>query len=150
MAFEIQGVHHVGVSVRNIEKTLEWYSRMFDLTPGPVNRGSGDELARSVQVDGAELAFAMISIGSTRVEFLEYTAPIGADFDRRNCDVGSTHLCFEVSDIDAAVYDLESKGAVFNGPAVTLTDGSHAGSRWAYLRDPDGIQLEIWQSPAGL
>jgi hypothetical protein len=42
---------------------------------------------------------------------------------------------------------LLERGAVFNAPPVTLTDGELAGSRWAYLRDPDGIQLEIWASP---
>ena len=45
----------------------------------------------------------------------------------------------------SAYDDLQARGAVFNGPPVTLTDGDLAGSQWAYLRDPDGIQLEIWQ-----
>ncbi len=49
--------------------------------------------------------------------------------------------------MDVAYSELISRGAVFNGPPVTLTDGDLAGSQWAYLRDPDGIQLEIWQYP---
>ncbi|MFB2600100.1 VOC family protein [Herbiconiux sp. P17] len=147
MAFVLEGVHHVGLTVRDIQRSREWYARMFDLEPGPINHGIGEDLARSVQVPDAELSFSMITIGSTRIEFLEYHEPIGTDFDRRNCDVGAAHVCFEVSDIDAAYADLNEKGAVFSGPPVSIDEGALAGSRWAYLRDPDGIQLEIWQSP---
>jgi catechol 2,3-dioxygenase-like lactoylglutathione lyase family enzyme len=113
-----------------------------------VNHGSGDDLARSVQVPHAELTFSMIAIGSTRIEFLEYQQPVGEDFDRQNCDVGAAHVCFQISDIDAAYRELTDKGAVFSGPPVEITEGPLAGSRWAYFRDPDGIQLEIWQSPS--
>ncbi len=149
MSFVLEGVHHVGITVRDLEVSRAWYSTMFGLAPGPVNQGSGDELARGVQVPDAALTFSMITIGSTRIEFLEYQQPIGEDFDRRNCDVGASHVCFEVSDIDAAVADLTAKGVVFSGPPIEITDGALAGSKWAYFRDPDGIQLEVWQSPRG-
>jgi catechol 2,3-dioxygenase-like lactoylglutathione lyase family enzyme len=148
MTFVLEGVHHVGITVRDLERSRAWYTRMFDLEPGPVNHGSGDDLARSVQVPNAELTFSMIAIGSTRIEFLEYQEPVGDDFDRRNCDVGAAHVCFQISDVDAAYRELSEKGAVFSGPPVEITEGPLAGSRWAYFRDPDGIQLEIWQSPS--
>ena len=148
MAFQVLGVHHVGVTVRDMKRSFEWYSRMFGLTPGPVSEGSGEALSRSVQVEDAALAFSMIMIGNTRLEFLEYHHPEGRDFDRSNGDVGSAHVCLEVSDLDAAYRDLTEKGAVFNAPPVTLDSGALIGSKWAYLRDPDGIQLEIWESPA--
>ena len=147
MAFQVLGVHHVGVTVRDMKRSFEWYSRMFGLTPGPVSEGSGEALSRSVQVDDAALAFSMIMIGNTRLEFLEYHHPEGRDFDRSNGDVGSAHVCLEVTDLEAAYRDLTEKGAVFNAPPVTLDSGALIGSKWAYLRDPDGIQLEIWESP---
>jgi extradiol dioxygenase family protein len=67
----------------------------------------------------------------------------------RNCDVGATHICLQVNNMDDAFSTLEARGAVFNAPPVTLTEGDLAGSQWAYLRDPDGIQLEIWSWPEG-
>ncbi len=146
MSFQVTGVHHVGLTVRDMSRTLEWYRRMFDLEAGAVSHGAGRALSDSLQVPDAELSFAMVQIGGTRVEFLQYHRPEGRDFDRTNGDVGSAHVCLEVSDIEAAYADLTAKGAVFNAPPITLTDGVFAGSTWAYLRDPDGIQLEIWQS----
>lgn len=147
MAFTITGVHHVGITVRDMQRSFDWYSRMFSVEPGPVNRGSGPDLERGVQVAGAELSFSMIRIGNVNVEFLQYHQPEGKDWDRTNGDVGSAHICLEVDDMDAAYAELIARGADFNGPPVTLKDGDLAGSQWAYLRDPDGIQLEIWQNP---
>jgi catechol 2,3-dioxygenase-like lactoylglutathione lyase family enzyme len=147
MSFQVLGVHHFGLTVRDMKRSFDWYSRMFDLVPGPVSEGSGEALSKSVQVEGAELSFSMITIGTTRIEFLEYHHPEGRDFDRSNGDVGSTHVCLEVSNLDEAYRDLIAKGAVFNAPPVTLESGALIGSKWAYLRDPDGIQLEVWESP---
>lgn len=146
MSFTVTGVHHVGLSVGDMKRSFDWYTRMFDLEPGDVTEGSGAELSTSLQVPHAHLSFAMITIGSTRIEFLEYHSPKGREFDRTNGDIGSAHICLEVSDLDAAYSDLIDKGAIFNAPPITLDSGVHAGSKWAYLRDPDGIQLEIWQS----
>jgi len=145
MAFTVDGVHHVGITVRDMKRSFEWYSRMFGFEPGPVNHGSGPDLERGVQVEGADLSFSMIRVGNVNIEFLEYHHPEGRDWDRANGDVGSAHICFVVDDMRSAYDDLIAKGAGFNGPPVTLTDGDLAGSQWAYLRDPDGIQLEIWQ-----
>jgi catechol 2,3-dioxygenase-like lactoylglutathione lyase family enzyme len=147
MTFKVEGVHHVGITVRDIKVSFEWYKKMFGFEPGPTNHGHGDELSRAVQVKDTELSFAMIDIGSTRIEFLQYHNPPGKDFDLKNGDVGATHICFQIDDMDAAYATLLERGAVFNAPPVTLTDGDLAGSRWAYLRDPDGIQLEIWAWP---
>lgn len=146
MVFTVTGLHHVGLSVSDMKRSFDWYTRMFDLEPGDVTDGMGDELSKSLQVEHVHLSFAMITIGSTRIEFLEYHTPRGRKFDRTNGDIGSAHICLEVSDLDAAYSDLLAKGAVFNAPPITLDSGAHAGAKWAYLRDPDGIQLEIWQS----
>jgi catechol 2,3-dioxygenase-like lactoylglutathione lyase family enzyme len=147
MSFTLTGVHHVGITVRDIAASVEWYRSMFGLVAGPVNHGEGEALGRALQVPGTVLSFSMIQIGSTRIEFLQYHEPPGKSFDRTNGDVGSAHVCFEVDDIDTAYRELQERGAVFNAPPSEITEGGLAGSRWAFLRDPDGIQLEIWQSP---
>jgi catechol 2,3-dioxygenase-like lactoylglutathione lyase family enzyme len=147
MTFKVEGVHHVGITVRDIKRSFEWYKKMFGFEAGPTTYGQGETLSKAVQVEGTELAFAMIDIGSTRIEFLQYVQPEGKDFDLKNGDVGATHICFQIDDMDAAYATLTERGAVFNAPPITLTDGDLAGCSWAYLRDPDGIQLEIWAQP---
>ncbi len=149
MSFQVQGLHHIGLTVRDIKKSFEWYSHMFGLKPGPLNEASGEGLSKGVQLPDVSLTFSFLDIGTTRIEFLQYHSPEGRDFVLRNCDVGATHICLQVDNMESAYCTLEQRGAVFNAPPVTLTEGDLAGSQWAYLRDPDGIQLEIWAWPEG-
>lgn len=147
MPFTISGIHHIGITVRDIPTSVAWYERMFGLTAGPVGHGDGEKLGTALQVPGVVLSFSLIQIGNTRLEFLQYHEPPGASFDRTNGDVGSSHVCFEVDDIEAAYLELKEKGALFNAPPDEIPEGELAGTRWAYFRDPDGIQLEIMQTP---
>ena len=149
MSFQVQGLHHIGLTVRDIKKSFEWYSHMFGLQPGPLNQASGEGLSKGGQLPDVSLTFSFLDIGTTRIEFLQYHSPEGRDFVLRNCDVGATHICLQVDNMESAYSTLEQRGAVFNAPPVTLTEGDLAGSQWAYLRDPDGIQLEIWSWPEG-
>ena len=149
MSFQVQGLHHIGLTVRDIKKSFDWYSHMFGLKPGPLNQASGEGLSKGVQLPDVSLTFSFLGIGTTRIEFLQYHSPEGRDFVLRNCDVGATHICLQVDNMESAYSTLEQRGAVFNAPPVTLTEGDLAGSQWAYLRDPDGIQLEIWAWPEG-
>lgn len=146
MSFTLTRIHHIGLTVRDIPTSIDWYARMFGLVAGPVNHDEGEETSTALQVPGVVLSYSMVQIGQTRIEFLQYHEPPGREFDRSNGDVGTAHICFEVDDIDTAYQELSAKGAVFNAPPGEITAGAMAGSRWAYLRDPDGIQLEIWQS----
>jgi catechol 2,3-dioxygenase-like lactoylglutathione lyase family enzyme len=63
------------------------------------------------------------------------------------------HLCFEVHDLEAAYRDLVNQGVHVNAPPVVLQSGdgveagSLAGTKILYLRDPDGIQLELFELP---
>ena len=147
MSFTVEAVHHIGITVRDIQKSFDWYSRMFGLTPGAINQGSGEALSTAVGVPNTQLSFSMIEIGGTRIEFLQYHEPEGKDFNLRNCDVGATHICLQVDDMDSAVKTLTERGAVFTTTPNTIHGGDLDGSQWAYFRDPDGIQLEIWAWP---
>jgi catechol 2,3-dioxygenase-like lactoylglutathione lyase family enzyme len=140
----VQGVHHIGIPVRDIERSLAWYGELFGFEPDFVEISEGPDTSRTVQLEDARLRFAFLPIGNTIVEFLEYENPVGRDFELRNCDVGAIHVCFEVDDIDRAYSLLRERGIEFSIEPTAL-DGAVAGQRCCYFRDPDGVQLELWQ-----
>jgi catechol 2,3-dioxygenase-like lactoylglutathione lyase family enzyme len=141
----LKGVHHVGVPVRSIERSLAWYRDLFGLEPGFVALAEGPDLERTVQLEGARLRFAFLQLGGCRLELLEYESPIGEDFTLRNCDVGAIHVCFEVEDIDGVYAALRAKGVEFSIEPARVQGGVLQGDRYCYFRDPDGIQLELWE-----
>jgi catechol 2,3-dioxygenase-like lactoylglutathione lyase family enzyme len=142
----LSGMHHVGIPVRDLSRSLAFYQDVFGLEAQFISEGSGPELSRAVGVPDARLTFAFIALGNTVLELLEYQAPEGRDYDRMNCDVGATHVAFEVPDIDEAYERLQKKGLTFNAPPVRIEEGPLAGCSFAYFKDPDGVQLEIFET----
>ena len=140
----ITGLNHVGIPVRSMAASVEWYRDVLGVEPTFVQKADpGVDLDAAVQLDGARLDYAFVDLGNTRIEFLEYQNPRGADFELRNCDVGAVHICFQVDDMDAAYERLVAKGAAVNGPPSLIDSGPLEGWQFCYFRDPDGIQLEV-------
>lgn len=61
---------------------------------------------------------------------------------------GNVHVCLRVDDMVAAHRHAVACGAdpVGEGP-IEVAAGPNAGMRVAYLRDPDGVTLELRQLP---
>ena len=141
----IGDMHHVGITVRDLEASLQWYERMFDVQREFIAEGSGPDLARAVGVPDVKLRFAFLRFGSCVVELLCYDNEREETFDRSNADVGSTHVCIEVPDLQKAYDDLRAKGVEFLAPPLHIDDGPLAGGSFVYLTDPNGVTLELSQ-----
>jgi catechol 2,3-dioxygenase-like lactoylglutathione lyase family enzyme len=139
-------MHHVGITVRDLEESLAWYERMFDVEREFVAHGSGPDLSVAVGVPDAELSFAFLRFGSCVVELLCYDNPREDSYERSNADVGSAHVCIDVPDLAAAYAALVEKGAEFLAPPLHIDDGPLAGCSFAYFRDPNGVTLELFES----
>ena len=143
MDFKHNGLYHVGLTVSDLDSSLEWYRRVLGLEADFVASGDGPELSRAVGVPDTVLRFAMVALGNAYLELLEYRSPKGRPFDRMNNDVGSAHVCFEVPDIGTAYSDLARRGAHFLSDPFPIVGGPLDGCVFAYFRDPDGLCLEI-------
>jgi catechol 2,3-dioxygenase-like lactoylglutathione lyase family enzyme len=139
------GIQHVGVPVRNMARSLAWYRDVFELEPEFTMEADGPDTSAAVQLPEVRITAAFLNVGNTYLELLEYHEPVGEDFALRNCDVGAIHICFDVDDIDAAYARLSARGAEFSAPPAAIDEGPLAGYRFAYFRDPDGIQFELFE-----
>lgn len=143
-----RGLNHVGLTVSNMAYTLEWYEKVFGVTARFVQQaGEGEELDAAMQMADVALTYAFVELGNTCIEFLEFQRPKGDSRPRRNADVGSVHVCFEVEDANRAYQNLLELGLTTNAPPVKIGEGPIEGWTFCYFRDPDGIQLEIISAP---
>jgi catechol 2,3-dioxygenase-like lactoylglutathione lyase family enzyme len=138
-------VHHVGLTVKDLDKSLEWYRQMFGVEPVFVTYAEGEQLSAAVGVPDAKLSFAFLRFGETDVELLSYNNDRDETFGRRNCDVGSPHLCILVDDINTSYRDLKAKGVEFFAEPLHIEGGPLDGCSFVYFRDPDGITLELFE-----
>jgi catechol 2,3-dioxygenase-like lactoylglutathione lyase family enzyme len=141
----LAGVQHIGVPVRSLERSLAFYRDVLGIEPAFRGQDSGERTSRLVGVPGAVISLAFLRLGNTYLELLEYEHPRGADYDRRNCDVGAVHIAFEVDDLDQVYERLEASGISFSTPPHHIEHGPLAGCATAYFKDPDGIQLEVFE-----
>jgi catechol 2,3-dioxygenase-like lactoylglutathione lyase family enzyme len=83
------------------------------------------------------------------VERTDYAWPIGshatptptpAPPERRACDHGITHVCFDVVDLDAEYERMSAAGVLFPKKPRLVANG---GAKTTYARDPDGNILEL-------
>jgi catechol 2,3-dioxygenase-like lactoylglutathione lyase family enzyme len=142
------GLHHFGVTVSDLTTSLRWYEDVLGWKGSRAGVNSGEEMSAALQLDDGEIAIGIVPLGDVFIELIECRRPTtGRHLPQSNADVGVAHLGIAVPDMNEAYDSLLARGAVFNSPPVTIRDGELSGARWAYFRDPDGNQIELWQHP---
>lgn len=141
-------VHHIGIPVRDIERSISFYRDLIGIEADFVAASRGEAVADLVGVPEADMLFAFIPLGNVVLELLEYRNPRGGDYVLRNCDVGAVHIAFETHDLDAIETRLVEAGVHVGSGALHIDSGPLAGYATLYFRDPDGVQLEAMQTAA--
>ncbi|MBS1842782.1 MAG: VOC family protein [Actinobacteria bacterium] len=137
-------VHHTGITVSDVERSAAFY-KLFGLEEAARFVLEGDEFEAAVGVPGAVAQFVMLRGNNTVVELIEYKQGAGGSFGRGNNDVGSAHVCFTIDDMAETRKRLEEAGFPLVAEPTTPEDGTS----FAFLRDPDGISVEILTTGPG-
>ena len=140
----IFGIHHVSVTVSDIDKALPFYVDLLGLKLLYIRENvGGKETSRGLGVERAKMRIAVLNAGEDTVELIQYIAPKGRPYDRRPCDIGNMHIAFKVNDIKKKYDELVKKGVKFNAPPIEIRGGKMKGWLWTYFNDSDGAQLEL-------
>lgn len=138
----IHGIHHTAISTGDMERALRFYRDLLGFTE--VFSSTWDigteAVDRIVGLNDSSARVVMLRAGNACVELFQYATPRPkpGDADRPVCDHGITHLCLQVSDIDAEYARLKAAGMRFHCPPQETS-----GLRVTYGRDPDGNVVEL-------
>lgn len=132
--------HHYGVTVSNLETSLSFYRDTLELEE--TERFFFDSESFSEFVGAAEVDVSIAFLGGDdfTIELLEYAEPsdTGQAPHPENTQVGASHMCFTVNDLDS-VYGRLRPDNEFVSPPQTLKNGATV----VYLKDPDGYMVEL-------
>lgn len=154
MAVGVQGVHHIGVSVPDLEKARELY---IDLLGGveevePLTWRDNAFIDAVVGLKNSAARQFICRLGNTHIEVFEYEQPRSApqDADRGVNNFGYTHFALQVDDILAFQERLKAAGIRFHTPVepstiTTHPDGRKTGYAATYCRDWFGNVFEIME-----
>ena len=145
-------VHHTGFTVSDLDRSLAFYRDTLGCEVIATQEKEGGYLAAIVGYPGAHVRMAHLRApdGEHVIELFEYLTPDGGRADVEPRNVGASHLCFLVPDLRATYAELVEKGVTsFVSPPVEVDTGINRGGFGLYLRDPDGITVELFQPAAG-
>lgn len=126
----LKGVHHIAIICSDYSRSKKFYTDILGL-----------EIIREVyraERDSYKLDLAVK--GHYVIELFSFPNPPSRVSRPEAC--GLRHLAFSVSDLDAAVADLISKGIVIEPIRVD----EHTGRRFTFFADPDDLPIELYES----
>ncbi|HLI91474.1 MAG TPA: methylmalonyl-CoA epimerase [Ktedonobacteraceae bacterium] len=131
-------IDHIAIIVRNIEQALSFYRDTLGLVPGEIK-----------EVPSEQIRIAFLPLGGpggSEIELIEPTASASslAKFLEKHGE-GLHHLCLEVDDIDAALREMQEKGA----PVLDKQPRVAAEGRAIFIhpRGANGVLLELLEKP---
>jgi catechol 2,3-dioxygenase-like lactoylglutathione lyase family enzyme len=143
------GTHHTGYTVSDLERSLGFYHGLLGLEIVGRQEKQGGYLGAIVGHPDAHVKMAHLRVPGSEhvVELFEYVAPEGTGPGRfEPPNVGTSHLCLLTDDLQALYDRLVAEGVdSFVSPPVLVDTGFNTGGYGLYLRDPDGIPVELFQ-----
>lgn len=129
----IKGLAHVAIAVKNIEETMELYSRIFGFKKVPI-----------VTVADQGVKSAMISVGNASIELIEpLDANSGVAKFIETRGEGIHHISFETDNIDNELDAAAAKGvALIDKKARKGTTGLIA---FVHPKSTRGVLIELCQ-----
>jgi catechol 2,3-dioxygenase-like lactoylglutathione lyase family enzyme len=128
----LDGTNHVNLTVRDLDRSTEWYTRVFGLVVINDVRPAGSGFRFRTLVHPGSLASVVLG---------QPDEPPTAEFDERS--TGLHHLAYHVpnrSDLPEWVVHLDSLGVTHSG----ITESAHEAGAQIWIRDPDRIWLELY------
>jgi catechol 2,3-dioxygenase-like lactoylglutathione lyase family enzyme len=134
----ILGLRHVGIVTENLQATVSRLQELFGVMDNEI-------VLVPAAGEPAATRFAFFSIGGTPYEVIE---PVSQHFRDilLNSNQGANHVCYTVSDLDAAVAEMARQGVRLGH---VTADGivEMPSSKMAYFdpRDTAGLLIEFVQ-----
>ena len=145
-----QSVHHVGITVSDVGRSAEFWARLLGTTPHDQRTLEGPQVGRMVGYPDVRISRCWVDLpGGVALELLEYLGRDDAPYDPGTAHPGNVHVCLQVADMGVAHRHAVACGARPVSAPVDVAAGPNAGARLAYLRDPDGVTIELVQRPPG-
>lgn len=143
MAQQINGVHHIGMSVPSLDAARAFYVGLLGLEElSNSNWTDSPVIDRLLRLSGTTGKLMFLATGNTYIEVFEFAAPASVPLtgERPVNAFGFTHLCLDVDDTDAIHARLKAAGMDFHCDPI-----SASGVRTVYGRDPFGNVIELQQ-----
>ena len=147
----IDHIVHIGVTITDMDRSIKFYRDTLGLRFEGELIMQGKETDELFQRENTKVRVAYYNSSKELIgppiELLQF---IGSDVKQEKCDLFKTsisEICFLVKDIDKTYDRLVKQGVEFLSEPqfFDFTKDGFSKSKAVYLKDPDGIILELMQ-----
>jgi catechol 2,3-dioxygenase-like lactoylglutathione lyase family enzyme len=143
---------HVGFAVTDLDRSIAFYEVLLGV---PLLFRKVWDVAYVGEIVGypgcvMECAFFRLP-NQVILELIEYRFPEPARVDMESFSAGNAHLCLVCDNMERDYDRLRAAGydTFRSASPVSIPWGPYRGGRACYLRDPDGISIELLEEPPG-
>lgn len=147
-----RALDHVGYAVGNLDRSIAFYETLLGVPLMLRKTWSHPYVGEIVGYPDLVLEGAFFQLPNGVVlELLEYQTPRPGEVGMESYNAGNAHLCLVTDDMAADFDRLRAAGYdTFRADApIQIPWGPYRGGRACYLRDPDGISIELLEEPPG-
>jgi lactoylglutathione lyase len=119
---------YTGIRVKNLEKSLDFYTKILGMkaiSRTKIEEAKGEVVNLATEQDGQVLE-------------LNYYAQDSKFNTEYQIGEGLDHLAFQVDDLEKATSEADKAGF------PVILSMKTASSKWAYIKDPNGIYIELF------
>lgn len=137
-------LRHIGITVTDIDKSLEFYKNVFDLEVVYDKKEFGNVISNFSKLNNVMVHIIKLKDKNNFIlELLQYiTHP--KDFLKNQKElineIGCSHFAITVKNIDKILYNIEKRNCEVMYPIQRSSDGK---VDLMFVRDPDGTLIEI-------
>ena len=123
-------IHHTGISVSDIEKSLKWYSCYFNTS-----------LVKTFEKKEFQIKGALVKIGNGFLELIQPDNPVSSLYTGNIIPnslqpLRTNHIALSIADVVKAFNKFKEEG---------MTISALIDNRFFFCRDPDGTLIEVRQ-----
>jgi catechol 2,3-dioxygenase-like lactoylglutathione lyase family enzyme len=146
----VNALNHICFTVSDLQRAVVFWERLLGSAPESMTEYNDPQDEAVTGYPGVHISAAYFRLpGGALLELFQYREPPTVPAaTSETYVVGNSHLGIVVDDLDETYRKLQGTGATFRSPGpVPIAAGEHTGARSMYVRDPDGITIEILDFP---
>ena len=139
----ITGFDHTSFTVSDMDKSVKFWTEQLGFEAASVSPRQGQWQEAVTGIAGASLMVAHLYGHGHHIEFIQYLDGAVEGAAPTPALVGAAHVALETDDVEATWDALIRAGATPQGRIALVTTGAVAGVKAGYIRDPNGILIEL-------